>query len=151
MLFSSEGSYACKSRLRVNIKSKMIYKSYSIVPKNDFPDSGILINSEYLKEGFIVTQSGVNAAPNNSWFRTIERAKQWVDENGLPVIVDPQNCSKFMARFWTLKAKTLAGKCEYLDPWRMPMLELRRRFPTGTRIYRASLVAKVGNAEIVTL
>lgn len=118
----------------------LLYKSYSIVPKNDFPDSGILVNSEYLKDGFIVTQNGENAAPNNGW-----------DENGFPLIVDLQNCSNFMARFWTLKAKTLAGKCEYLDPWRMPMPELRKRFPAGTRIYRASLVGKNGKAEIVTL
>lgn len=53
-----------------------INPKYRIVPKLDFgPGPGYLIEGEYVKKGFIVTDGICNIMPGATWFRTIEDAE----------------------------------------------------------------------------
>lgn len=117
----------------------LTYKGYQISPGGA------------IRTGLIVTRNGENATPSKGWFSSEETAKEWIDKNGSPVILDPEAMSPFMLKFWGIKANALKGKADYLDPWRKPMSVLRQRLPKGSRVYRAALVGLHGKSEIVTL
>jgi len=52
-------------------------KKYRIVPKRDFGlGKGFLINGQWIKHGFIVTDGVCNIMPGATWFRTIEDAME---------------------------------------------------------------------------
>lgn len=66
-------------------------------------------------------------------------------------VIDAHNMTPGMARYWVAKAASLAGKVDFVDPWRLSVASLRKRGISGV-IYRASTGGRWGKSSaIVTL
>lgn len=74
---------------------KAAAKKPHIVPKRDFGSGkGFLINGEWVKSGFVVTDGVANIMPGATWFRTIPEALR-----GIAVLAQ---CNNDHLRFWEL-------------------------------------------------
>lgn len=68
---------------------------HHITPKRDFGSGkGFLINGEWVKSGFVVTDGFVNVMPGATWFRTIPEA--------LRAIEVLQKCGEDRSKFWQI-------------------------------------------------
>jgi len=69
-----------------------------------------------------------------------------------PAIIERERMTARMRVYWEKKAESLTGKVDVVDPWRYRVETLKRMFPRGTRVYRASTGGRWGkSAEIYTL
>lgn len=74
---------------------------FKIAPKQDFgPGPGYYIEGEYVKEGYVVVENGCNVMPGATWFRTVERARQGID--------DFLAADRDGPRFWEIRRARLA-------------------------------------------
>ncbi|QIG70736.1 hypothetical protein EVB91_185 [Rhizobium phage RHph_I1_18] len=52
-----------------------MYERYRIKPKRDFSGKGYLLNGQWIRRGFVVTNGGmINVMPGATWFLTIADA-----------------------------------------------------------------------------
>lgn len=49
-------------------------QTFRIVPKRDFGSHGFLINGQWVKTGFVVTDGLCNIMPGATWFQTVAEA-----------------------------------------------------------------------------
>lgn len=63
-------------------------------------------------------------------------------------IIDQNKLTVGQARYWLAKARELEGKVDVVDPWRLPMRELKARGITG-RVYRASTEGSWGKSSTI--
>jgi hypothetical protein len=56
------------------------YRSFTIQPKRDFGPEGFYLDGKFTKVGYVVVKDGCNPMPGAVWFRSIEAAKEAVDD-----------------------------------------------------------------------
>lgn len=66
--------------------------------------------------------------------------------NELPIIHRADEMTVHMARYWLRRQVDLAGLIDLIDPWRTPLSVLRRIYPRGLRLYRASTGGAYGRS-----
>lgn len=54
--------------------------------------------------------------------------------------------SPAMARYWRMKARELENHVDVVDPWRADLAVLRKEYPKGTKVYRASTGGRWGKS-----
>lgn len=106
----------------------------------------------------VLTAAGWLPAGGNYWAPDTIAQRRMLEEQApepvLPTVIDAQNMSPHMARYWHALAKKMTGRVSAIDPWRIALATLRQQHPElrGRRIYRASTGGRWGkSAQIVTV
>lgn len=64
-----------------NNENRQGYRGFTIEAKKDFSGRGFYDHGFWIKEGFVVTDTnGCNAMPAAAWFKTVEEAKEGIDD-----------------------------------------------------------------------